>query len=122
MWDEALRRGLNAPYGGTPVWCLGQVVGYRQRARSGTKAWVRWLADGSTTATWLEGAWPRVGTHVLAYGAYGHGAHHQEQVFYVDRGSLSVVPAKAAEAWRRQQRRQAQRGKRSRRRAGRTPA
>ncbi len=87
--------------------CLGQVVGYRQRAHSGTKAWVRWTADGQTTAAWFWNDRPAVGTYVLATGEYGHGTHHPENVFYVAAGDYRVIPAPTLRGWSRRQRRPA---------------
>jgi hypothetical protein len=109
VWDEALERGGRRsplhvrPY--TRCECLGQVVGHRQRARTGTKAWVRWVADDQTTAAWFWKARPAVGTYVLATGEYGHGTHHPEDVFYVAPGDYRVIPVRSLRAWSRHQRR-----------------
>ena len=84
----------------------GALVGDRQRARSETKAWVRWVADAQTTAAWFWNAWPAVGTSVLATGQYGHGPHHSEPVFYVPAGGFEVIPSGALRAWNRRRRRE----------------
>src|SRR5690349_1611552 len=98
---RAMERGgrmspLQAPRG--TCQCLGEVVGHRQRARRGTKALVRWVADGQTTAAWFWYARPPVGTFVLATGEYSWGAHHDEGVFYVEAGGYEVIPGRAMRA------------------------
>ncbi len=62
-----------------------QIVSVRQKARTGLKAYVRWLGSGQTCAVWSEGAWPSTGMFVSAMGNYSHGAHHNEEVFYVNK-------------------------------------
>ena len=94
---------LHGPY--VASCCLGQVVSHRQRARTGTKAYVRWLADGSVTAAWFEASRPVVGAYVLASGQYGHGPHHSEPVFFVGPNCFEVIPAEALAAHTRHQRR-----------------
>ncbi len=84
---------------------LGEVIGHRQWARTGVKAYVRWVVDESVTAAWFEGAWPVVGSSVLAQGSYGYGTHHGEEVFYVDPGDVEVLRATARAAYMRRRRR-----------------
>jgi hypothetical protein len=59
-----------------------QIVGIRQQARSGLKAYGRWLGSDQTCALWIEGAWPSIGTFMSAPGSHGGGPHHGEEVFY----------------------------------------
>ena len=87
-WERALALGCTSPARHGPYEtsaCLGQVISHRQRARTGTKAYVRWLVDDSVTAAWFEASRPPVRAYVLAAGQYGHGPHHRESVFYVVR-------------------------------------
>lgn len=119
VWERALSYGNQSPighgsYGFTT--CLGQVVKHRQRARSGTKAYVRWNSDGVVTAAWFEASRPAVGAYVLATGRYGHGPHHTEQVFYVAPSSWELIPGDAPAAYLRQQRRHAKGASRRKRR------
>lgn len=103
-WERAIARGNDSPalHGAyVTSCCLGQVVSHRQRARTGTKAYVRWLADGSVTAAWFEASRPPVGAHVLASGRYGHGPHHTESVFFVGANTFEVIPAEALAAYTR---------------------
>lgn len=84
VWERGLSVGNDSPIGHAPyvvTTCLGQVVRHRQRARTGTKAYVRWHRDGSVTAAWFQASRPAVGAYVLATGSYGHGPHHTELVF-----------------------------------------
>jgi hypothetical protein len=75
-----------------------QIVGIRQHARTGLKAYGRWIESGETCAVWIEGAWPSVGMFMSAPGSYGDGRHHGGNVFYVqqpyyfleERGCLAV--------------------------------
>lgn len=110
VWEHALAAGGQDSPSWIGPWgegrCLGRVVGHRQRARSGTKAWVRWVADDQTTAAWFWNAWPAVGTWVLATGQNGHGPHHSERVFYVPAGGFEVIPSGALRAWDRRRRRE----------------
>lgn len=82
------------------VTCVGRIVDVRQRARTGTKAYVEW-SNGTSTAAWFEGAWPSLHADVLATGNLGRGPHHRETVFYVEPGALWIVPAGAREAYER---------------------
>ncbi|MEA2825703.1 MAG: hypothetical protein QOG43_142 [Actinomycetota bacterium] len=112
VWERALALGRQSPVGHGPyetVSCLGQVVRHRQRARTGTKAYVRWVADGSVTAAWFWSARPPVHSYVLARGQYSHGDHHREAVFYVHQGHFELIPAQALAAHSREQRRLAKR-------------
>jgi hypothetical protein len=96
--------------------CLGQIISHRQRARTGTKAYVRWLVDDSVTAAWFEASRPAVRAYVLALGSYGHGPHHSESVFYVGPTNFEVIPADALAAYARHRRRQARQERRLARR------
>ncbi len=118
VWERALSHGSDSPVGHGPYaisTCLGQIVRHRQRARTGTKAYVRWHSDGSVTAAWFEASRPPVGAYVLATGRYGHGPHHTESVFYVGPASWEPVDADAPAAYLRHQRREAKAGSRRRR-------
>jgi hypothetical protein len=59
-----------------------QIVGIRQQARTGLKAYGRRPDSGETSALWIEGAWPAVGMFISAPGDFGGGPHHGEWVFY----------------------------------------
>jgi len=99
LWERALGDGNDSPVGHGPYAtsrCLGQVVRHRQRARTGTKAYVRWHVDGSVTAAWFEASRPAVGAYVLARGRYGHGPHHAEPVFLRRAEQLGVDPCRGA--------------------------
>lgn len=113
-WERGLEVGNCSPIGThrETCTCFGQVVQLRQRARTGMKAYVRWLADQSVTAAWFEGAWPGAGSYVIARGEYSDGTHHAERVFYVASGGCEVLPADANIAWDRHLRRQAKKGRR----------
>ncbi len=118
MWERALSQGNDSPVSHGPyaiTTCLGQVVRHRQRARTGTKVYVRWHSDGSVTAAWFEASRPAKGAYVLATGRYGHGPHHTEPVFYVGPSSWELVDAEAPAAYLRHQRREAKAASRRRR-------
>lgn len=117
-WERCLALGSNSPAHGLyeTSSCLGQVIGHRQRARTGTKAYVRWLVDGSVTAAWFEASRPAVRAYVLATGRYGHGPHHSESVFYVGPTNFEVIPSDALAAYTRRQRRAAREQRRLARR------
>lgn len=106
VWERSLSDGNTSPSSGYAT-CLGQVVRHRQRARSGTKAYVRWYTDGSVTAAWFEASRPAVKSWVLATGSSGHGRHHSESVFYVGPRGWELIPSEAPAAHSRHQRRQA---------------
>ena len=113
VWERALALGNDRPRAGFgQSTCLGQVARHRQRARSGTKAYVRWYCDGSVTAAWFEASRPAVGAYVLAIGHFGHGPHHGEPVFYVGPRSWELIPAEAPAAFARQRRREARASRR----------
>lgn len=59
-----------------------EIVGIRQKARTGSKAYGKWLFTGEVCALWIDGAWPSVGMFMSAPGSYGDGLHHSEEVFY----------------------------------------
>ena len=59
-----------------------QIVGIRQQARTGLKAYGRCINNEETSALWIEGAWPTVGMFMSAPGDFGGGPHHGEWVFY----------------------------------------
>jgi hypothetical protein len=118
-WERGLALGSDSPVRHGPYEtssCLGQVVRHRQRARTGTKAYVRWLVDDSVTAAWFEASRPPIGAYVLATGRYGHGPHHTESVFYVGPTDLEVIPTNALAAYTRDQRRATDQKRRSARR------
>jgi hypothetical protein len=106
-WERAWSLGATSPRHHPGVCsCLGLVTGHRQRARTGTKAYVRWCVDGDVTAAWFEAARPPVGALVLATGRYGHGPHHDEGVFYVDGpGFFELIPGDARQGYLRHQKR-----------------
>lgn len=125
IWERALALGCNSPAHQGPfgmTCCLGQVISHRQRARTGTKAYVRWLVDDSVTAAWFEASRPAVRAYVLATGRYGHGPHHSEAVFYVGPTTFEVIPADALAAYTRRQRRVARQKRRLARRMNRRHA
>ena len=71
---------------------FGQVVNIRQRARRGTKAYVRW-STGSVVAVWVPHPYAiRRNDHVVLVGETGAGTHHNENVFYVRNVLASCTP------------------------------
>lgn len=107
-WEWALSHARGAP-GYSASWCLGYVRHRLQDAQRGTKAYVTWLC-GPALEPWDSAAWfwyarPPVGAYVVTFGSLGHGDHHQETVFYADRGTTTVVPAACRAAWERRRNR-----------------
>jgi hypothetical protein len=68
---------------------IGVVTGIRQHARTGTKAWMRWVSDPSdqrsVDSVWVWHTRLQTGSMLVVSGSYGHGDHHQETVFYINR-------------------------------------
>ncbi|MEA3075307.1 MAG: hypothetical protein QOF60_215 [Actinomycetota bacterium] len=83
---------------------MGFVRTIRQPARTGAKAYVEWYPHHEVIAAWFPDAWPPEGAYVVATGRLSHGAHHEETVFYVDRGELRITPNYAPEAYERRRR------------------
>lgn len=63
-WERAWSLGATNPrtHGGVCT-CLGRITRHRQRARTGTKAYVRWCVDDEVTAAWFQAARPAVGAY-----------------------------------------------------------
>lgn len=63
----------------------GQIVSIRQRARTGTKAYIRWSKLDYKTGIWFP--FPQmyiaIGQYVSVSGQFSYGQHHDEEVFYV---------------------------------------
>lgn len=65
---------------------LAEIVSVRQKARTGTKAYVYWYNNvDQRDAVWIPKIWPNSGDFVLGRGGYGHGKHHKEEVFYFNK-------------------------------------
>lgn len=68
---------------------IGVVTGIRQNARTGTKAWMRWIVDPpeqhAVDAVWTWHTRLQTGSMLIVSGSYGHGDHHNETVFYINR-------------------------------------
>lgn len=63
-----------------------QITLVRQQARTGTKAYVRWMyQDDSEQAVWVSGCWPSKGDYIVGSGEVGYGKHHDEEVFYFNK-------------------------------------
>jgi hypothetical protein len=102
-WEEMLTHAAGWAER-TPT--LVTVIAVRQRARSGTKAYLRFSGTSVVCAAWFPDRWPHVGTHHVVSGHLWDdvaSTHHRETVFWVD-----FVHATAAgdvvRRWRRHER------------------
>jgi hypothetical protein len=90
-WNHALGQTISGL-------ALGKVVRIRQKARFGTKAYVRWHTPYNPKsrkkyAIWVPKHWPRKGDYVLGRGSYGHGDHHNERVYFFNEEIEIIDPA-----------------------------
>jgi len=65
--------------------CSGWVVGIRQVARTGIKAYVRWNATKRRTGVWIKGCRFLPRGPIVVSGVLGYGPHHDEPVVYVNQ-------------------------------------
>jgi hypothetical protein len=72
----------------------------RQYAQTGTKAIVADLSSGKIIGAWFPDKRMYSGNIVLAEGDFGHGHHHDEEVFYVSRLHKSL-PKAVLKNWER---------------------
>jgi hypothetical protein len=92
---------------------IGVVTGIRQYARTGTKAWIRWIVDlpeqHTVDAVWAWHTRLQTGSMLIVSGSYGHGEHHNETVFYINaiEGQLD---RRDYEGWLRHESRRVGRG------------
>ena len=70
----------------------------RQHASTGTKAFIVNLLSGEQTSAWFPKERIHPGNILLLEGEFGHGPHHQENVFYV-RNIIVSAPKKALKHW-----------------------
>lgn len=84
---------------------LGKIVSIRQRAKTGTKAFVYWHGKSSDMqAVWLPNLWPKIGSYILGRGSYGRGRHHNEQVFYFN-DEVKVIDYKVFQGFKKHNKR-----------------
>ena len=78
-----------------------------QHARRGSKAVIVWWRTGHAQDAWFEARQLRPGRYVLLRGTVGWGPHNANpRVLYVPPdGVLATLPAKAPQAWLRQEKR-----------------
>ena len=69
---------------------IADVETIRQKARTGTKAYVRWLDTGEVDAVWARARRLSKGQMLALSGRRGYGEHHDEPVFYIDRAGPRV--------------------------------
>jgi hypothetical protein len=75
--------------------------------RKGTKAKVRWIVpSGEINSVWIEHTHLRMNQLLLISGSYGHGPHHQEVVFYIDKG-CQVLNRRTYAGWEKHKARHA---------------
>lgn len=79
---------------------LGRVTSIRQRAGTGTKAYVTWVIGPGPSAIWIPNSWPKVWNYLLVSGSVGDGPHHNETVFYVNN-LKKVLPGSMERGWNR---------------------
>lgn len=79
---------------------LGQVVRIRQHARTGTKAYIRWIEGNASEAIWAPEERLHPGNFIVATGSEGGGNHHSEPVFFINDIKLILHP-EAYNGWNR---------------------
>lgn len=65
-------------------YCIIHVTAIRQHAKTGTKGYAKWINSEEVSAFWIPDAWPKTGNIFVCNGSFGHGPHHEENVFYVN--------------------------------------
>jgi len=78
-----------------------------QHARRGSKAVIVWWRTGRAQDAWFAARQERPGRYVLLRGSVGWGPHNSNpRVLYVPPGGvIATLPARAPQAWLRQQKR-----------------
>ena len=89
---------------------MGDVVRIRQHARTGTKAYVRWIETGQLDAVWAPSMRLNRGQIMPASGHHGHGPHHGEEVFYIHRTG-PTVRRRTYKGWARHEGRRVREGR-----------
>lgn len=82
------------------------VAQVHQRARTGTKAFIRW--EGTATRrqdAWFRGISVTPGTYALVEGFYRYGPHRHEPHLFEVTNVIAVAPASAYRAWQHLQQR-----------------
>jgi hypothetical protein len=85
---------------------LGSVTRIRQHARTGTKAYMSWIDTGEVDAIWAPQVHLQKGQILAVTGFHGHGAHHEEPVFYIKAIGYAVA-RRLYRGWMRHERRRA---------------
>jgi hypothetical protein len=104
QWEQMLRHGLG------PVErrrTLVTVVGQRQQARSGLKAYLRFPPHSGVHAAWFRNYWPPAGASLVVTGQFWadtYATHHGEVVFMVE-DVHAVSGPDVLRGWQRHQRR-----------------
>lgn len=102
---ETMRQHAVGLVEGVPT--LVTVVGARQRARSGMKAYISFAGSPGVLAAWFPGRWPPVRGHLVVCGHLWddvQATHDREVVFWVDRVAAGASDT-VVRRWRRHQRR-----------------
>lgn len=97
-WNRALALAKDRNFN------LGRVTSLRQRARTGTKAYVKWIIGSGPSAIWIPKAWPKVGMFLLVRGCVGTGTHHNESVLFVNTLEW-ILPGNTQRGWKRHEKR-----------------
>ena len=83
---------------------IGLILRVRQRAKTGTKAYVKWIETEQIDAVWIPNQQLHVGDIRAFAGCHGHGPHHSERVFYIE-GVGPVIGKRLYKAWKRHEKR-----------------
>ena len=84
-WNKAVEL-LKREYG-----CrMFRIIDIRQQASTGTKAHVVFEDTSEEDAVWIPDFWPAKGEYIVSKGDYGHGSHHDENVYYVKQVLLHL--------------------------------
>lgn len=78
---------------------IGIVKSINQHARTGTKAYVEWHANGCKEAVWAKNIRLSRGQIIAVNGFYGHGHHHSEEVYFI--ASCKQLPKRLIRAWKK---------------------
>ncbi len=78
------------------------IISIRQKAGTGTKAYVQFIPSGQKHAVWFWELWPSLGSAMIFTASHGNGNHHNEDVLYVNKGDLCLwLPRGYESAWKR---------------------
>jgi len=96
-WNKALDLSKHAT--------MFRIVSIRQQARTGTKAYVVFQDTKERSAVWIpELLDVERGEYMVVHGSYGHGRHHDEQVFYVNH-VLQHMDKQTYKGWKKHEKR-----------------